>query len=144
MNPRRLAVSKVAAIAVVTALAATACGGSDDSTADTTNDTTVEVPDGATLCGVYTDEYKVIVDSPTPFGEDGWRTRPRSCCASPGCSNSSRRLIRRPTCLPTSATSRRSPTRVGERVHRGQQRVQPVPRRDLPHLSPGSVAQMRS
>lgn len=72
MNPRRLAVSKVAAIAVVTALAATACGGSDDSTADTTNDTTVEVPDGATLCGVYTDEYKVIVDSPTPFGEDGW------------------------------------------------------------------------
>jgi hypothetical protein len=70
----------IAAVAVITALATAACGGADDttSTADpivtesARDETAVDVPEGATLCGVYTDEYQVLLDSPTPFGEDGW------------------------------------------------------------------------
>ena len=82
----------VAAVAVALALTGlTACGGSDDSSqsTDTDQDSNTDqstdtdqdsdgrsspagVPDDATLCAIYINEYKVILDSPTPFGEDGW------------------------------------------------------------------------
>ena len=60
---------------IVAALITGACGGSDESSSDSAGTDAppgVEVPDGATLCGTYADEYKVILDGPTVFGEDGW------------------------------------------------------------------------
>ena len=89
----------LATVVALTVTGLTACGGSDDSSSgdttptniaandtDSTSDDTTPittpadpsasspagVSDGATLCGVYTDEYRVVLDSPTPFGEDGW------------------------------------------------------------------------
>lgn len=45
-----------------------ACGGDDDDAAGGP----VVVPDGATLCGTFNDDYFPILTSPTAFGEDGW------------------------------------------------------------------------
>ena len=52
------------ALALVLAGALAGCGGSDEAA--------VEVPEGATLCGVYTESYQPILTSPIAFGEDGW------------------------------------------------------------------------
>ncbi len=42
-----------------------ACGSGDD-------EASVDIPDGATLCGVYAEVYQPILSDPTAFGEDGW------------------------------------------------------------------------
>ncbi|MEZ5376022.1 MAG: hypothetical protein R2733_05860 [Acidimicrobiales bacterium] len=55
--------SGLASLLAVSAL--TACGGGSD-------EASVAVPEGATLCSVYTDSYEPILSAPTAFGEDGW------------------------------------------------------------------------
>ncbi len=43
----------------------TACGGSSGSEE-------VAVPDGATFCSVFNEDYLPIINAPTAFGEDGF------------------------------------------------------------------------
>ena len=85
MTIRPLTLTVAAAIVAASSLAA--CGGGSDD-ADAGTDTvavtgtgavpegdpvaTVAIPEGATLCGVYLEEYKPILDTPIAFGEDGW------------------------------------------------------------------------
>ncbi len=51
--------------ALVLTVALVGCGGGSDELA-------VEVPEGVSLCDVYTDTYQPILLSPIAFGEDGW------------------------------------------------------------------------
>lgn len=52
---------------VLAGVGVAACGDDDDGAAGPAS-----VPEGATLCGVANDDYFPILDSPTPFGEEGW------------------------------------------------------------------------
>ncbi len=60
--------------AILAACALTACGSDDD-------DASMGVPDGATLCGVYAEDYRPILNDPTPFGEDGWEEEAQALLA---------------------------------------------------------------
>ena len=56
----------VVLLALTAAAALAGCGGGDDATA------AAEVPEGATLCGVYAEDYQPILTNPTAFGEEGF------------------------------------------------------------------------
>jgi len=52
-------------------LAIAGCGGDDDAGGDDASPSaiTVEVPEGATFCSVFTDGYRPSIDAAVPFGD---------------------------------------------------------------------------
>jgi len=53
--------------AVALAAAFTGCGSDENA-----QEGAADIPEGATFCDVYNDQYNPILSSPTAFGEDGF------------------------------------------------------------------------